>query len=72
MFFGLAERCVGECLEDIEAGISLSVDVVCICFERHCPVVCHSECGGRVVVEYGCVIECYCWLCVVVLGPGCD
>ena len=38
----LAECCVGECSEDIEAGFSFSADV-CIY-------------GGRVGVGYGCVV----------------
>ena len=62
VFFGLAECCVGECSEDIEAGFCLSVYFVYVGGESHVFVVCHSECGGRVSVGYGCVVECYCWL----------
>ena len=72
VFLELAECCVGEYSEDIDAGYSLNVYVVCICFERHASFVCHSECGDRVGVGYGCVVECYCGLRVVSLGPGCD
>ena len=63
VFIGLSECCVGECFADIEAGSCLSVDVVCIWFESHSPVLCHSECGGRGGVVYSCVVECYCVVC---------
>ena len=63
VFFGLAEYCVVECSEDIEAGFSDSVYVVCVWGESHFFfVICHSECGGRVSVGYGYVVECYCGL----------
>ena len=62
VWFGLAECCVSECTEDIDAGFSLSVYVVSAWNELHVLVVCHSECGGRVGIGYGCVVECYCGL----------
>ena len=62
VFFGLAKRCIGECSEDIEAGFHLRVYVVYVSGEFHFVVICHSECGGRVSVRYGCVVECYGWL----------
>ena len=70
VFFGLAERCVGECSEDIEVSFSVSVYVVCMCLERHSIVVRLSKCGGRIGVGYGCVVECYCGLYVIFGGPG--
>ena len=72
VFFGLAECCVGECSEAIEAGLSLTVYVVCVWDERHAFVVCHSECCDRFSVGYGCVVECYCRLCAVFAGVGGD
>ena len=51
VFFGLAECCVGECLEDIETGFCLSVYVVVVWDERHVFVLYRSECGGRVGVR---------------------
>ena len=35
VFFGLAECCVCDCSEDIEAGFCLSVHVVCVLGESH-------------------------------------
>ena len=58
VFFGLAECCVSECSEDIEASLSLSVYVVSMWVEQHGSVVCHSECASCVGVGYGCVVEC--------------
>ena len=72
VFFGLAECYVVEWSGDIEAGFSLSVDVVCMCFEWHSPVVRHSVCCGRDGVGCGCVSEYYCVLCAVFVGSGCD
>ena len=40
IFFGLVECCVGAGSEDIDAGFSLSVCVVYMCFERDSPVIC--------------------------------
>ena len=57
-----AECCVGQCSGGIEAGFGLYFYVFYVCFERHAIVVCHSECGGRVGVGYGCDVESYCGL----------
>ena len=59
---GLAECCVGESSENIEAGFSLSFSVICVCFDRNAPVAYHYDCGGHVGVRYKCVVECYCGL----------
>ena len=71
IFSGLADYCVGECSEDIEAGFSLSISVISVWDERHAFVMRHSVCGGRVGVGFGCVLECYCGLKIVFVGPGC-
>ena len=68
VFFGLAECCVSECLEDIKAGFCLCVYVVCMWEESHFFVICHSECFGRVGVGYGYAVEYYCWWLVVYVG----
>ena len=62
VFFGLAERCVGECSEDIEVGFSVSVYVVCICLKRHSIVLCLSECGGRIGVLSSVIVGCMLYL----------
>ena len=59
VFFLLAECCVGKCSEDIGAAFCLSVYVV-VDGEFYFFVICHSECGGRVGVGYGYVVELCC------------
>ena len=58
---------VGECSEDVEAGFAL-VLMLSVCGLNDTPL----SYVGRVGVGYGCVVQCYCRLCILFAGPGCD
>ena len=52
---GLSGCYVGKCSENFGVGFGFVVDVVSMCLKLHSSIVCHTECGGRVGVGYGCV-----------------
>ena len=49
VFLGVTVCSVSECSDDIQPGFGSSVDVLCVLFECHPSVQCHSKDGGSVV-----------------------
>ena len=65
VFLGVTVCCVCECSDDIQPGFGSSVNVLCVLFECHPSVKCHSKDCGCVVDWDGGVEECNMWLGVV-------
>ena len=51
VFFGVTERCICKCSEEVQTCFWFYVDVVYVLSERHSSVVGHSKCGGVVGVR---------------------
>ena len=65
VFLGVTVCSVCECSDDIQPGFGFSVNVLCVLFECHPSVQCHSKDCGSVVDRDGGVEEGYMWLSVI-------
>ena len=58
VFFGMTERCVCKCAEDVQASFGFSAYFVSVLLGCHSCLIGHSKSCGSVSVRYRCVVEC--------------